>query len=90
MGVSFVTAAHVSSSLAVAQVYLSHRAEDLANFEKGLVFKPDDRDVYLQFDNGYRAFLFPDGQVLLMDPDVHGSRFSTYQQFAAYYLAKFW
>lgn len=91
MEVSFVTAAQVSSSLAVAQVYLAHRAEDLAKFEKGLVLKSDDTNVFLEFENGYKAILHADGNVTLMNPNnEYCNLFKTYRQFCAYYLAKFW
>lgn len=91
MNETFVTAKQVSASLPLAKVYLAIRAKDRLEFEKALELSSRDGGLYIKFENGYEAHLYVDGGVGLITPSCDdGKFFATFEQFTAYYLAKFW
>ena len=79
-----------SSSLTVAKVYLATRSVDYAKFSSE-VLDSIARSVRHDFGNGYSMAEVKDGSIVLIYPDCGGAKlFPTWEQFAAYYLAKFW
>ena len=86
----FISADEVSKTKWVASIYLASRAIDSQNLAKQVV-KAMARGERHDFENGYSAQTYPNGEVALIDPDCgYGKLFGSYDQFAAYYLAKFW
>ena len=79
-----------SSSLTVAKVYLASRNVDYAKFSSE-VLDSIARSVRHDFENGYSMVEARDGTIAFIDSDCGGAKlFPTWEQFAAYFLAKFW
>lgn len=94
----FLSADEVSRTEIRAKVYLYTRFEDFIRFLKDVkptVFSTE-WNARHTFDNGYMCQFYDDGSVQLSSPECQAGRsgycniFDTFEQFAAYYLAKFW
>jgi len=88
---SFTTPEQLSQSIFVAKIYLGSRREDFEKFSKEFTLSSRDGKLYHSFENGYEANLYRDGTVSLLWPNYEsGKSLDTFEQFAAYYIAKFW
>ena len=86
---TFLSADELSKTNWKARVYLATRPEDSKNLAEK-VLKAIVRGTRHDFDNGYSVQSYQDGAVALIDPNCdNGKLFGSYEQFAAYYLAKF-
>lgn len=88
----FVSADQLSTFIGVAKIYLLQRKADYEQFcsEFKLSFRPGSGIVH-SFQNGYEAHIYNDGSVALVWPDCNeGKHFPSFEQFAAYWLARFW
>ena len=76
--------------MTVAKVYLATRSVDYVKFSSE-VLESMARSVRHDFENGYSMVEVKDGTIAFIDPDCEGAKlFPTWEQFAAYFLAKFW
>lgn len=91
MSECFTTAEQLSETIFVAKIYLGSRREDFEKFAKRFTLSSQNGELFHSFENGYECQLHQDGTLLLIRPDkMAGIPFDTFEQFAAYYLAKFW
>lgn len=93
----FATAKDVSDSLNHSKIYIGMRATDYQSFCRDIISRIGEdlitvnSELSVTFDNGYRVDFRKTGAILLMKPGPEtGKLFPTFEQFAAYYLAKFW
>jgi len=87
----FISADTLAKKQGAAKVYLMKRAIDYQKFIEGLDFVERHGDPILKLDNGKRLYFRPDSSaVLYVDSSTEGRVFQTWEQFAAYYLAKHW
>ena len=88
----FISADAIGKSLAASKLYLMKRPADYARFIKDLnLAEGDDGLPVVELDNGKVIHFYPDDRVALVDDDcTTGKLFPTWEQLAAYYLAKHW
>lgn len=88
---TFVTAEQLSKFVGIAKIYLLQRKEDYEALCKQFVLCNLDEGIGHKFANGYTAHVLINGNVILSNKDkVGGISFETFEQFAAYWLARFW
>ncbi len=88
---TFVTAEQLSKFVGIAKIYLLQRKEDYEALCKQFVLSNLDEGIGHKFENGYTAHVLINGNVILSNKDkVGGIPFETFEQFAAYWLARFW
>ncbi len=88
---TFVTAEQLSKFVGIAKIYLLQRKEDYEALCKQFVLCNLDEGIGHKFANGYTAHVLINGNVILSSKDkVGGIPFETFEQFAAYWLARFW
>lgn len=87
----FVSAKQVSSTPQIASIYLKTRQKDYKKFCSEFTMEVMHGNLFHTFENKHEAVINTNGSITFIYPDKDKiDFFNTFEQFAAFYLAKFW